>query len=331
MEPENILVVDDDVTFCSVVEVVLSERGYRVVTTTDPRRAMGILREGEFDAVLLDLVMPELDGLELLDRIREHWNVLPIIVVSGHGGTENTLEAMRRGATDFVTKPVTAPLLDLRIKSAWDLEQARRQANTDGLTGLYNHRYLQERLRQEIERASRYGRQLSLVMADLDHFKAYNDTHGHPRGDEVLIAIAHTLRHISRSSDVVARYGGEEFTMILPETPADEALVLAERARRHVESLELAGRDAFTTARVTLSVGIASLCSGCTKEALIDAADAALYRAKREGRNRVCAAEDEEAVGGEAAGADEDGTDDAAASRGGAAASRDAGPAGLLV
>ncbi len=299
MEPKNVLVVDDDITFCSVVEVVLSERGYEVVTVTDPLQAMGILRQGDFDAVLLDLVMPELDGLELLDRIREHFTVLPIIVVSGHGGTENTLEAMRRGATDFITKPVTAPLLDLRIKAAWDLEQARRLANTDGLTGLYNHRYLHERLRQEIERANRYGRQLSLVMVDLDHFKAYNDTHGHPRGDEVLIAIAHTLRQISRSSDVVARYGGEEFTMILPETPLDEARVLAERARRHVESLELAGRDAFTTARVTLSAGIAALCRGCSQESLIDAADAALYRAKHEGRNRVCAAEDDAEAGGE--------------------------------
>ena len=296
MEPKHVLVVDDDVTFCSVVEVVLSERGYEVVAVNDPRQAMGILRQGDFDAVLLDLVMPELDGLELLDRIREHFNVLPIIVVSGHGGTENTLEAMRRGATDFVTKPVTAPLLDLRIKSAWDLEQARRQANTDGLTGLYNHRYLHERLRQEIERAGRYGRELSLVMVDLDHFKAYNDAHGHPRGDEVLIAIAHALRQISRSSDVVARYGGEEFTMILPETPSDEALVLAERARRHVESLEMAGRDAFTPARVTLSAGVASLCDGCTGEDLIEAADAALYRAKREGRNRVCVAGGESAA-----------------------------------
>ena len=290
MEPKNVLVVDDDAAFCSVVEVVLSERGYQVVTATDPRRALELLHRGDFDTVLLDLVMPDLDGLELLDRIREHWNVLPIVVVTGHGGAENTLEAMRRGATDFVTKPVTGPLLDLRIRSAWDLEQARRLANTDGLTGLYNHRYLQERLRHEVQRATRYGRQLSLVMADLDHFKAYNDAHGHPRGDEALITIAHTLRQISRSSDVVARYGGEEFTLILPETPGDEARVLAERARKCVESLELSGRDAFTTVRVTLSAGIASLYPGCTQEALIEAADGALYRAKREGRNRVCAA-----------------------------------------
>lgn len=287
MEPHRLLVVDDDEAVCHVLSVLLTDIGYEVVAETDARKVLSLVREGEFDVILLDIVMPELDGLELLDQIREHFNVLPVLVVTAYGSAELTVEAMRRGATDFVTKPVDAPLLDLRIRRAFDLEQTRRMANTDGLTGLYNHRHLQERLQQEIERADRYERPLSVVMADLDRFKSFNDAHGHPRGDEVLIAVSRTLRQLSRASDIVARYGGEEFTLILPETTAEEALVLAERARQCVEALDL---EVAEGSRVTLSLGIASHAPGMSKEALIESADAALYTAKRQGRNRVCEA-----------------------------------------
>lgn len=194
MEPKNLLVVDDDPFFCRLAQVLLTNHGYRVVTETDARKTLHLLGNGDFDLVLVDLVMPEMGGLELIERIREHFNVLLILVVTAHGSASTTLQAMRRGATDFVTKPVDAPLLDLRIRGAYELERNRRLANTDGLTGLYNHRFLQQELRQEIERADRYGRPLSLAMADLDRFKLFNDTFGHPQGDEVLIAVAHTLR-----------------------------------------------------------------------------------------------------------------------------------------
>ncbi len=288
MEPHHLLVVDDDEAVCQVMSLLLTDLGYDVVTETDARKAMGLLREGEFDVVLVDVVMPDLDGLELIDQIREDWNVLPILVVTAYGSSELTVDAMRRGATDFVTKPVDAPLLDLRIRRAFDLEQTRRMANTDGLTGLYNHRHLQERLQQEIERAERYGRPLSVVMADLDHFKGFNDACGHPRGDELLIEVARTLRHLSRASDILARYGGEEFTLVLPETSAAEAQVLAERVRQCVAALEISGH---AETRITLSLGVASWTDGDTKESLIEAADAALYQSKRSGRNRVCAAD----------------------------------------
>ena len=292
MEPHRLLVVDDDESVCHVMSVLLADLGYEVVTETDPRRVLSLVRQGEFDVVLLDIVMPDLDGLELIDQIREHFNVLPILVVTAYGSAELTVEAMRRGATDFVTKPVDAPLLDLRIRRAFDLEQTRRKANTDGLTGLYNHRYLQERLLQEIERAERYDRPLSVVMADLDHFKSFNDAHGHPRGDEVLIAVSSTLRQVSRASDILARYGGEEFTLILPETTHEESLVVAERARQCIDALNLEIGTGGTL-RVTLSLGIASYVPGMSKEALIESADAALYSAKRRGRNRVYDADEQ--------------------------------------
>lgn len=284
MELKRVLVVDDEIAICELLSSMLEHFGYQVTAETDPRKVLPLLREGDFDIVLLDLVMPDMDGLALIEKIRERTRTLPILVVTGYGGAETTVEAMRRGATDFVTKPVDAAFLDLRVRRACDLELARRLANTDGLTGLYNHRHLQERLKQEIERAERYGRPLSLVMADLDRFKRFNDAYGHPRGDEVLIQVAQTLRHVTRSADIVARYGGEEFTLILPETPAAEAGVLAGRARECVAALAIGDPEN----RVTLSLGVAAHSPGLTKEGLIEAADAALYAAKRRGRNRVC-------------------------------------------
>jgi len=263
---------------------MLTALGYSVVAETEAGRVMGLLRQGDFDVALIDMVMPGIGGLRLTEMIRAEFRVLPIIVVTGYGSVESTVAAMRRGATDFVAKPVDFALLDLRIRQAFDLELARRLANTDGLTGLYNHRHLQERLRQEVDRARRYGRPLSLIMADLDHFKAFNDRLGHPRGDQALIEVAHTLRQVSRSSDVAARYGGEEFILILPETPAVEAMVVAERTRQCVEALRLG-------TPLTVSLGVAAFRDGQSQEALIEAADAALYESKRRGRNRVCLAE----------------------------------------
>lgn len=288
MEPKNLLLVDDDRAFCDVMQVLLGELGYNVVTEIDGHKTLDLLQSGVFDVLLLDLLMPGVGGLELLREIRQHFSVLPIVVVTGHDSAETTIAAMRGGATDFVAKPVDEKLLDLRIRRAYDLERARRLANTDGLTGLYNHRHLQERLSDEIQRAERYGRPLSLIMADLDHFKRFNDAFGHPRGDEVLIAVAGALRKLSRSTDVVARYGGEEFTLILPETSLDQAKAVADRARECVEALELGSERGGS--RITLSLGVAAHHLGASKEELLTQADEALYRAKRAGRNRVCVA-----------------------------------------
>lgn len=286
-EELHLLVVDDDEVFCRVLQARMEAHGYRVSTLTGGRRALEFLRAHDVDLLLLDLVMPDIGGLELLAQIREHFAVLPIVVVTGHDTAEATVAAMQGGASDFITKPVESSFLDLRIRRALSHEHNKQLANTDGLTGLYNHRHLQERLEQEVQRARRYQRHLSLVMADLDSFKAYNDTHGHPKGDEVLIQVARTLRRVSRASDIVARYGGEEFTLILPETPLNEAAGVAERAREAVEALHFDSSNSDPARHVTLSLGVTTLPTGGTKEQLVSAADQALYRAKRQGRNRV--------------------------------------------
>ncbi len=191
-------------------------------------------------------------------------------------------------------------LLTLAFHSAFAIEKVNlhegivRMASTDGLTGLNNHRAFQERLEEEIERAKRFESRVVLLMIDIDHFKAFNDAHGHVRGDEALKRIACTLTDNIRTVDFAARYGGEEFAVILPEIPLEGAMVVAERIRQAVErqTLRLDGKEA----RITLSIGVASFPEhALNRKDLIERADKALYLAKRSGRNKVCAYKEEEA------------------------------------
>jgi diguanylate cyclase (GGDEF)-like protein/PAS domain S-box-containing protein len=161
-------------------------------------------------------------------------------------------------------------------------ERLEELATQDGLTGLKNHRVFQEQLQHEVTRATRYNLPLSIVILDVDSFKSYNDTYGHPAGDEVLRIVGEVLTHSCRSSDIVARYGGEEFVMVLPQTPAEGARAIAERCRA-----KIAGFD-WTHRRITASFGISSLNAVFdSPAAMIAAADRALYHSKSVGKNRV--------------------------------------------
>jgi diguanylate cyclase (GGDEF)-like protein len=285
----NVLVVDDEEIICTLFAAMLSQYGgYHVVTTTDGRQVMDILRREPFHVVLLDMSMPIISGLDVLRQITQAFEELPVIIVTGHGSIEVAVESMQAGAADFVTKPVPASILHLRIQQALQHARTRRLASTDGLTELHNHRTFQERLAQEIARAERYSRPLSILMIDVDRFKVYNDTYGHPQGDIVLQDLARLLKEMSRASDTVARYGGEEFAIILPETDSASAQKLAERLREHVEGYVFPGQERMPNGTLTISIGVATHGSADSKEVLLQDADAALYAAKRGGRNRVC-------------------------------------------
>jgi diguanylate cyclase (GGDEF)-like protein len=175
---------------------------------------------------------------------------------------------------------------------ASDLKEAndrlRKLVFRDSLTGLFNHRYFQELMDQELSRSQRYKRQLSLIMLDIDHFKKINDTFGHPRGDLVLKAVSDAVKGKIRDSDILARYGGEEFALILPETDLNGAVVLAERCRRVVEQMEVQAEG--QTIKTTISVGVTAYSpenGSVGKSEVIDAADKALYNSKHSGRNRI--------------------------------------------
>src|SRR5215831_10548129 len=287
----HVLVVDDEEIICALFAEMLREYGcYDVLTTTNGLQVVEILRRDPFDVVLLDMSMPAVSGLDVLRQITQTFEELPVIIVTGHGSIEGAVESMQAGAADFVTKPVPASVLHLRIQQALQHARTRRLASTDGLTELYNHRTFQERLAQEVDRANRYGRPLSLVMVDVDHFKTYNDTYGHPQGDILLRELARLLREASRTSDVVARYGAEEFALIPPETDIVNEQNIGRRLREQVERHALPGEERLPSGVLTISLGVPTHTPAGTKEALLQNADAALYNAKRSGRNRVCVA-----------------------------------------
>jgi len=287
----KVLIVDDEEAICTLFAAMLSQYGcYQVAMTTNGRQVMDILRREPFDVVLLDMRMPAITGTDLLRQITQVFEALLVIIVTGHGTIEAAVEAMQAGAADFVTKPVPAAVLHIRIQKVLEHARTRRLASTDGLTDLYNHRMFQERLDQEVDRANRYARPLSLVMLDVDDFKIYNDTCGHPQGDLVLRDLAHLLCEVSRTSDIVARYGGDEFALILPETDRVSAKKIGRRLRKYVECHVFAGEAGLPRGTLTVSVGVATHTSSGTKADLVKSADGALYSAKRAGRNRVCVA-----------------------------------------
>jgi len=175
------------------------------------------------------------------------------------------------------------------IGKAKVLEMTRLMAITDELTGLFNHRHLLQQLSTELSRTQRYGRPLTLAMLDIDHFKRYNDTHGHLRGNEILRTLGDIIRRNIRETDIAARYGGEEFCIIMPETNRTKGKLIAERLRKAIADYPFKHAKKQPGGAITISLGLASYPeNAASPHDLIDAADRALYRAKSTGRNRVC-------------------------------------------
>src|SRR5215207_1521893 len=265
----------------------LGERGHRVAGAADAEQALALLRGEAPDVVLLDHELPGLRGMELLDRLREHEELaaMPVIMLTSSHAPDLLVEALRRGAHDFLRKPFDPAELDarviaaLRVKRLHDalLEANRRlarQALTDDLTALANRRHGAHLLEREV----------ALVRDDVDHFKAINDTHGHQAGDQVLADVARRLAGAVRGGDELARWGNDEFVAILPGTDKPGALRAAERLRAAVAAAPV--QAAETELAVTVSVGWAHW-SGDTPDDLLARADRALYRAKDAGRDTV--------------------------------------------
>ncbi len=300
-----ILVVDDDIVSRTVVEKHLIKADFSVATAANGTDALTMFDHRFFPIVLTDWMMPGIDGPQLCRLIREKKTdgYVFIILITARDSKTDIVSGLESGADDYLTKPIHPAELVARINTGiriLKLEQSLKKANeeirllsiTDPLTGCYNRSYLTERFPQELRRALRYNHSLSVVLADIDHFKKVNDTHGHQAGDAVLKRFAQAINEqVRKKIDWVVRYGGEEFLIILPETGCGGAHTMAERLRCAVSELAIETED--NTITITSSFGGACVhfanraLQTVSMEKLINHADEQLYLSKNEGRNRV--------------------------------------------
>jgi diguanylate cyclase (GGDEF)-like protein len=291
-----ILIVDDSKVSLKTLAAIFQDE-WRIKIALDGHEALRIAdSEDQPDLILLDISMPGMDGYETCRRLKASPTTkdIPVIFITGREETEDEEQGLTLGAIDYVVKPVHPAIIRIRVKNHLELKQLRdrlkEQTLVDGLTGLANRRRFDEHLKMEWSRAQRYGKTLSLILIDIDHFKRYNDRYGHLGGDDCLKAVAGTLRiGAKRSSDLVARWGGEEFACLLPETGREQAAVIASEMRQAVQDMELKHEDSETSPFVSVSLGLSVRIPQAkdTIETFIQEADKALYLAKRSGRNRL--------------------------------------------
>lgn len=297
----RILVVDDNAANLRLVESSLEGLNCIVETASDGVEAVERVRESPPDLLILDVMMPRMNGLEVCRLLKSdaNDNFMPIILVTIRGDIESKVTGLKLGADDYLAKPYSPLELQarvgsmLRIKALQDRVKAKRRElealnMVDDLTGLFNRRAMDNRLRDEFVRAQRYNEPLSVLLIDVDHFRPVNDRHGHIFGDRVLMELASLIQETVREVDVCARSGGGEFTVILPRTHFTGSLSVAERVWRSVgqHGFDHDGDDV----PITISVGISFYPNKNVHrvEQLIGFAGEALHQAKLSGRNRIC-------------------------------------------
>lgn len=290
----KILIVEDDPSQMDIMSRFLKDDRYVLYKAADGVEALSLAEEVYPDLILLDVMIPRMDGITVCSTLKQQdrfsrFKHVPIVMATSLTEVEKRVEAIQAGADDILIKPVDSKLLKERVRTLLEAKDefesilasyrdAERNATVDPLTGLYNRRYMEGIMTREFMNARRHGRDLSVLMMDVDHFKNYNDKFGHQAGDNILKSVSKVFRDIVREVDLVARYGGEEFIAILPETPPDMAAMVAERIRTAVEDGN----------KVTISIGAASYPGDSTDMVeLIKDADIALYAAKDAGRNRT--------------------------------------------
>jgi len=290
MPEVNVLVIDRDKIVQDLLKEELELIGYKVWVASEIEEGLELVKRISFSIILTDLKFPGTNGIEMIRKFREIATNVSVIAIIPYYSLKPAISAMSKGdIVDYVTKPFNIEEIKLVLRRVVDRQYLLRQAGQkelyqelsilDGLTGVYNRRYLDEILRREIERTKRYNQPLSLLMLDIDNFKKYNDTHGHLAGDEILKKMANFLVEALRAVDIVFRYGGEEFVVLLPQTLKQGAVEVAKRLI-NLERQKLP---------LTVSIGLASFPEdGQEMEELLHKVDMALYQAKHMGKDRIC-------------------------------------------
>lgn len=288
-----VLIVDDNQTNSLFCEKLLGKNGYETSACASGEEALDFISKNSPDLILLDIVMPGIDGFQFCEQLKKTSRLkdTPVIFLSAMNDETSIINGFKCGGVDFITRPFNAQELIARTKTHIELKKAKeklmRMAVTDELTGLFNRRYFMNRLHQEFERVKRYESIFTLIMLDIDYFKKINDSHGHLAGDFMLRNTADIMKKSLRLTDTVGRIGGEEFAILLPETEIEYGVEIAERLRKKIDqtNLEFEG----ISLKLTISAGISdSDTSDVSVDSILQRADLALYRAKEEGRNRAC-------------------------------------------
>jgi diguanylate cyclase (GGDEF)-like protein len=305
----KVLIVDDSPTIRTALRGLVEKMGHSVIEVEDGSEALQAYRRDRPDLVLIDVMMPVMDGCEAARQMREirpdEW--VPIIFLSSKEADQDLDRAIEAGGDDYLVKPVSFVVLNAKIRALQRIESTRVKlletsrelaaanrelenlSRQDSLTGIANRRYFDSYLLSEIKRASRDREPLSLILADVDDFKAFNDCYGHQAGDDCLRHVATALKSVGkRPADLAARYGGEEFAMVLPGTTVEGAVDVAKSLVRAIDGMSIPHARSGVSETVSLSQGIASMIPDYdTKpESIIELADQALYQAKQQGRNR---------------------------------------------
>lgn len=291
-ETPRVLIIDDSPEVHRLLKARLRHEEIELSSAHSGAEGIRLAASSMPALVLLDLDMADMDGFEVLRRLKNEATTLdiPVIVLSGLHGAQDKVSAFDLGAVDYITKPFNLTELRVRLRSALRLhrlvQMLAQRAHIDGLTGLWNRAHFDKRWSDEVAECIRHGMALSLAMMDIDHFKLVNDAFGHPAGDAVLQGLARIFEHVCRREDVACRYGGEEFALIMPQTRPDDAARLCDRIRTAVREMVW---PRHPDRNVTLSIGIA----GSSRVGKMDAArwleiaDRTLYSAKQAGRDTL--------------------------------------------
>jgi two-component system cell cycle response regulator len=298
----RILVVDDRPSSCDRMVKALGET-HTVDVETNPHEALFRAAEQDYDLMIVSLGFADYDALRLCSQARslDRTRSMPILLVAEPEDTARLVRGLDLGVNDYLMRPTDRNELIARVKTQVrrkryterlrsNVQQSVELAITDSLTGLHNRRYMESHLTSLLDRATEANRPLALLIVDIDFFKLINDTYGHDAGDEVLREFARRLKGGIRGIDLACRYGGEEFVIVMPEAEVATASAVGERLRRQIAATGFAINGGKQSIDVTVSVGIAvRTAEDAASDTLLRRADQALYRAKRDGRNRVVA------------------------------------------
>jgi diguanylate cyclase (GGDEF)-like protein len=318
MKKPAVLLIDDEEAILAGISYVLEKNGYRVVTANGGEQGLEVFKKENLQMVITDLVMDGIGGLEVLKQVKEIEPETMVVIMTGHGEMDSSIEALRLGASDYLLKPCKEEELLFRVTRCFEklqmlndakktneklkksvikhqeLEKSLRASNKqlellstlDGLTGIANRRTFEKFLEREWKSSMRHTQPATAIMMDIDFFKLYNDTYGHQAGDDCLKKVARTIeKSLRRPGDLVARYGGEEFAVVLPNVSKESIYTAYERFRETVskQSFEHESKQFH----VTVSIGIAFSNDAESSDDLLSHADKALYQAKESGRNRI--------------------------------------------